>query len=204
VTLAEAFEDHMKLAVRMRAGLPLRSSSSDPPNVPKLRAELVARELEPGFADAPRIDGYPDAKYAVDALLDAVIPEREAPLWVTRNGDLTVGHNYYEKMRQIYRELPSPRRTQLLEVYCLCDVLGFENNGFDLDRDDPTIKQANEEIDGNARNTEFPIGWTTERERQRDKHIYRANQVCRWLFGATIIAFVLGLFIVWLIRWVEF
>ena len=208
--LAKHFEDHMKLAVRMRAGRPLRSGNVKPPptvpppTVPELRAQLAKLETSTKFIERSQIPGYADAKYAVDALLDAVIPEAQAHLWVPRNSDSNVGHNYYDNLRRFYDMPKCPLRTELLEVYQLCDVLGFEEKGYTRDREDGKTQDAFAEAEATATASTFQIAWIDESPPGHHEPIYRAHRLAFWFIAAAGIIFLLSLSVIYGIRIVEF
>src|SRR5438270_384499 len=132
--LADVFENHIKLAVRLAAGKPLhahsdlkRTSASDLLTAAVFRVELADLESQNTEFDRAREQyeetDFGDALYAVDALIDSVATRKFGD-WVTRNADTDVGHNFYEKVRVIYRSR-RPKRSELLEIYVLCALVGF-------------------------------------------------------------------------------
>ena len=100
MTLAELFENHLRLAVRLQSGTSIREDSEDVPSAGGLATKLDVLERGDEFLEGRRLEGFhADAKYAVDALIDAIVDQSGSdPGWTRRNTDSFVGHHFYEKM----------------------------------------------------------------------------------------------------------
>lgn len=123
MTLDQAVEDHIKLAVRVQAGRPLRAHRHEPVTAQMLADELRAIEQTTEFEERERMDGFQEARYAVDALIDSVADSAFKAAWTRRNADAHVGHNFYTRLIAAHERGPAGR--DVLKVYVLCALLGF-------------------------------------------------------------------------------
>jgi type VI secretion system protein ImpK len=100
----------------------------------RMKAALQECEREAGIAGYPSGD-IRDASFAVVAFLDETIlssrdPKadewRKRPLNIELFGQAVAGDVFFDKLLDIERRRESPELADLLEVYLLCLLLGFE------------------------------------------------------------------------------
>lgn len=210
--LADVFENHIKLAVRLAAGKPLnaqndlkRSATSNLPTAAAFRLELADLELPNTEFDLAREQyeetDFTDALYAADALIDSVA-SRKFGDWIARNSDTDVGHNFYEKLRVIYRSR-RPKRSELLELYVLCALVGFREEKHKDDYE--SVKDAFDEVIRASRSIRFAVHWEpTPVLSSYDPQLKRSHELVRILLITTAISYPILLAVFYSVVWAGF
>lgn len=161
MTVAEVFDDHLKLAVRVHSGKSLRAGKKDPPTAVALAAELNSLEQSELFEERSRtLDDvtFQEAKYAVDALIDSFARRKFGKHdWQNRNSDPHVGHNFYKRIIAL-KGGNRERRQESLELYCLCELLGFPDGDPYL-KNDQMVRQVIKEVAEEAAAKRCPVTW---------------------------------------------
>jgi len=131
-TLALLYQDILTGIVRIQAG---RQTLTDTETFRKrMKAALQRAEREAGAAGYGSAE-IRDAEFAVVAFLDeAILSSKQAnaeewrrrPLNVELFGQAVAGDVFFDKLLDIERRRDSTRLADLLEVYLLCLLLGFE------------------------------------------------------------------------------
>src|SRR5438309_1967330 len=131
-TLALLYQGILTGIVRIQAG---RQPLADLETFRKrMKAALLEVEREAGIAGYRPVD-IREAEFAVVAFLDETIlsskePKaeewRKRPLNVDLFGQAIAGDVFFDKLADTERRPDSPQLAELLEVYLLCLLLGFE------------------------------------------------------------------------------
>ncbi len=131
-TLALVFQNILTGIVRIQSG---RQPLNDVETFRRrMKAALQECEREAGVAGYPSAD-VRDAAFAVVAFLDETILSsrdpraeewRKRPLNIELFGQAVAGDLFFDKLLDIERRRDSPELADLLEVYLLCLLLGFE------------------------------------------------------------------------------
>lgn len=120
------YQGILTVIVRIQAG---RQKIPDQRTVEALLDEIEREGIKAGYSGQDIQDGH----YAVVAFLDEVIhrsnapgAERWTPLQVKREGRAIAGDVVYERLKTIRTRRDSAELADVLEVYCLCFLLGYE------------------------------------------------------------------------------
>lgn len=131
-TLALIYQGLLTGTVRIQAG---RQTLENPDAFRnRVKAALKEAEREAGLSGYSA-DEIRDAQFAVVAFLDEVILSTRVAgyeqwskktLNVEMFGEAIAGEVFFDKLKQIEGRRDSPRSVELLELYLLCLLLGFE------------------------------------------------------------------------------
>lgn len=120
------YQGILTVIARIQAG---RQKIPDQRTVEALLDEIAREGVKAGYSN----EDIQDAHYAVVAFLDEVIhrsnapgAERWTPLQVKREGQAVAGDMVYERLSRIRTRRDSAELADVLEVYCLCFLLGYE------------------------------------------------------------------------------
>lgn len=120
------YQGILTVIVRIQAG---RQKIPDQRTVEALLDEIAREGVKAGYSN----EDIQDAHYAVVAFLDEVIhrsnapgAERWTPLQVKREGQAVAGDVVYERLNRIRTRRDSAELADVLEVYCLCFLLGYQ------------------------------------------------------------------------------
>jgi len=206
--LARQFEDWFKIAVRLQAGRPLSRTRRE-----ALTVDSLADEVERLEESADATPGYPeavlqDARFAVRALLDelqvrhlAAENRGQDTRWKSFSGNELAGHDFYKRLDEISKG-GSEQTAELLEVYCLCLLLGYEGGRGQRDRQ--------QEIDRLVRRISLPqsvnlfrgaehLGVTGTLSPANDHKIRQWHRLCLAVGVGAVIFYAVAFLTLWVV-----
>ena len=197
------YQGILTVIVRIQAG---RQKIPDQRTVEALLDEIEREGVKAGYSN----QDIQDAHYAVVAFLDEVIHRSNAPgaerwnsLQAKREGQAVAGDVVYERLRRIRTRRDSAELADVLEVYCLCFLLGYEGRyalgGLsELNRLAEDLRSQIERIRGRP-SVLSPEGYLPSAPTPQAPPPAPASQEGRWKVIAVccLLAAIIGWFVFW-------
>ena len=177
----------------------------------RMKAALQEVQREAGAAGYGSTD-IRDAEFAVVAFLDEAIlsskePKaeewRKRPLNIELFGQAVAGDVFFDKLLEIERRRDSPQLADLLEVYLLCLLLGFEGRFAPPLRGDAyrIMERLRGRIES-IRGTDYKVSPPMEFRVETEATVVPANISWRWwVLGSLAAAVLLLLVYQWSLSW---